>query len=347
MKNDRLKLNLKFLKKLKRISLYAKNLSFFKKDGYIQIPFLANSPEEMIEGFKKIPFSNVDEDNGHITYNNFCINADIRYIEVEQGLWFMITKVISKKNIGSVAIYDTEACNYFSLFYNVRITNAKIKTKKWSLYSPKSRIVAYLPEGTEVELFNFFFDENWIKININLKRNLFLRDFLDKKMECIVSDDYTKNDIHTTNMISYLMENRNSPLYQHFELKKLINELINNYLEHLVNSNRSLSHEEYSIIVIVEKLLVSSIYQSLPNFSVFTNATKCYGNKLRSIMKKHYGDGGLKKEHHKRRMILAAELIKPNKGKSIKEIAYDLGYENFNKFSTAYKNHFGYPPSET
>jgi hypothetical protein len=76
-----------------------KKYFFTYKDGFFELPYLANSPELMIESFSSMPFMKQD-------CNKACFSADTpflkgvgHYQKTEDGLWIILSDFEVKKNI--------------------------------------------------------------------------------------------------------------------------------------------------------------------------------------------------------------------------------------------------------
>jgi hypothetical protein len=74
-----------------------KKYFFSYKEGFYEIPFLANSPELIVESFGNMPFVKNYPDKRYFTTNNLFVNGDGHYQKIEEGLWIIISNISVKK----------------------------------------------------------------------------------------------------------------------------------------------------------------------------------------------------------------------------------------------------------
>lgn len=178
---------------LKSVVKYVSNCNFYCKDGYHHLPYMGDSPQAMLEGFRNLPFVTVDEKNRLVSTNNLWLRSKMQYIELEAGLWLLIHDACFKANICGKAIYEQTESDYYSLFYNINKSKIKtqsmrfkdigINSRNCTLHRPGSEISAYIPKGTHVIVVNFMFDRSWAERNINhqsLPAGNNLKNFLKK-----------------------------------------------------------------------------------------------------------------------------------------------------------------------
>ena len=84
--------------------------------------------------------------------------------------------------------------------------------------------------------------------------------------------------------------------------------------------------------------------QNVPSIDELAKRAGMGKTKFKSIFKQVFGSPPMQ-YHQKIKMDFAKKALQENL-KTSTEIAYDLGYADPSKFSRAFKNHFGSPPSE-
>jgi hypothetical protein len=227
------------IKKIKNIISYISKCRFFPGDGYYHLPFLADSPQKMIEGFKNLPFTKTDESRNLIIAENFWVDIKVWYIELESGLWLMVNDAKFKANIFTHAIYEQPFCNYYSLYYYtnkriiasnyIRSMNVDLVSKTWTLHSPKSKIERYIAKDTNALFFSFFFDRDWVRRNINylsLPDNNPLKIFFTDELGTFICNDFTTNVDDLTERIFEYLENRSTKSLQTKNLPQRIIKLL-------------------------------------------------------------------------------------------------------------------------
>lgn len=346
---------------LKSVIKYVSNCNFYCKDGYHHLPYIADSPQAMLEGFRYLPFVTIDEKNRLVSTNNVWIRNKIHYIELEAGLWLLIHDAHFKANICGKAIYEQPESDYYSLFYNInkskiktqnmRFKDVKINSRNCTLHRPGSDISAYIPKGTHAIVVNFLFDRSWAQRNINyqsLPSGNTLRTFFEEDLELLISTRFnTEVEYLIHDICETISQGTTNPLHV-FELKGKANELLMAIIGHFGNDSQGRpSSIDYKIISIIEAELSKTLRSHFPGLEVFAKACNCSISKVKYIAEEFYGKGGISAVHQKKRMELAKQMIELNSNKYMKEIAFELGYESAGKFSEAYKKHFGFSPTLT
>ena len=132
----------------------------------------------MVESLIGMPVTKYNPLEQAIYSNNPFTNGVMRYREIEEGLWVLVTEIVFKANVRTRALYDEEECEYYFLSFSlykteIPVQNSKINkiafpTQSWSFYRPGTDIDAYHYKGTSGLFFNFVFSKSWVKKNISL-----------------------------------------------------------------------------------------------------------------------------------------------------------------------------------
>ena len=65
---------------------------FYYKDGFFELPFMANSPETIVKSLTGMPFVKHYEQQQKFSSNTPFLKADIYYQEIEHGLWILFAE---------------------------------------------------------------------------------------------------------------------------------------------------------------------------------------------------------------------------------------------------------------
>ena len=124
---------------------------FLYRNGYFELPYLSNTPQIMVNSFQNMPFTKKVPDE-HIIYSDTIFTSgSMRYRELEDGLWIILSEMNFKKNVCTKALYDQEPCKYYflshfrytSLIKNISINEINLPNIGWSLYKPGTEIKAF------------------------------------------------------------------------------------------------------------------------------------------------------------------------------------------------------------
>jgi len=88
-----------FLQRLDKWFSSVKKLLFKYKDGFYELPLIANSPEAIVKSITKMPFVKHSEATGVFGTNNPFVKAEIKYHKINEELWVMDSIAVYKENI--------------------------------------------------------------------------------------------------------------------------------------------------------------------------------------------------------------------------------------------------------
>jgi AraC-like DNA-binding protein len=192
-----------------------------------------------------------------------------------------------------------------------------------TLSSSKFPFDILLPDGIEGSFIGFQFSYEQISANIN---NYPLKEFRD------LSKDFP--------MIEYFIgQLESNPTMAFLGKNKLIHSLFFNLLEILADPN-SYSLEDLKLEE-VKKVSAEKGKVSIADLSKIAGMSQ---SQLKRKFKTHEGVS-LRDYAHDSKMKHSLELLKSNR--SVKEIANKLGYTSQNSFSRAFKQYYGYSPTES
>jgi hypothetical protein len=69
---------------------------FSDKDGFVELPYLSNSPEAMIKSMARLPSVQHSEENQTLRPNNSFLKGTVHYEELEEGLWMIGNSRVSE-----------------------------------------------------------------------------------------------------------------------------------------------------------------------------------------------------------------------------------------------------------
>lgn len=346
-------------KKLKSLFWYIKKCNFFS-DNYYHIPYIGDSPQRMIQGFINLPFVKFFPKENLIVANNPWMNITVKFIELEQGLWLTVNDTRFKADICTYAIYEEQDPEYYSLYYYALKKSIETKSNfiesmgvelicnNWTLHSPKSEVKGYINKGTEATFYNFFFNRKWVckYVKPSTLNSDVLKNFFESNCESFMCNDFKLNVDNIIGSITKYIENKEKDAFSLLKLKNKATELILCFFNHIENSNKKSSKNMDNMLLNkMEGELDKALKKHFPGYKKIAAVCNCSVPTLKVKAKQYYGKS-LAKIHQERRMEIAKQLIEKNDGRYISEIAIELGYDNPAKFTTAFKKHFTYTPSQ-
>ncbi len=316
----------------------------------------------MVESLKGMPVTKFNSLEQAIYSNNPFTKGVLRYREIEEGLWILITEITFKANVRTRALYDKEECEYYFLSFshyktevplqNTTINKIAFPTQSWSLYRPGTEIDAYHYKGTSGLFFNFVFSKSWIDKNISIKslseENHF-RKLLESEIGLICWEYIFPEAEALALQIWASIEKEDDGHFNIITLKiqtlSLITEFFKNAFDKkLQNHSLSISNTERRSIAQTEKIIRDNLTSTFPGIENIAKKVHLSPTKLKAIFKAVYGTS-LLQFYNEKKMVLAMELLK-NSDIPIKSIALSLGYESPGKFSATFKKKFKVLPSQ-
>jgi AraC-like DNA-binding protein len=333
----------KFFFKLKKYIVTQKN-------GFYILPFVANSPQVMIESLSGIPYNKPDPDNNIITTNNPFTKGTFEYQEIEEGLWLMYIDLDVKKNISHNLLYDPSLpSDYYNLAFRLDTTDAKIQIigghnfqNNSGIFSkPKAQSLNFFHKDSKSIHLVAYFSSQWLEKNI--KENAFgfynsIQYFIDSDRESMnIPHFFCNTNTLTEDMAAIFSHSIGNANNNKLSLKIKTLELLQYSLFKISKEtqNSTISHTE---------VLLGYIYQPFPGIPHLSKEIGISPSKLKTDFKKEVGKS-LFQFFQEKQMALAKQMLS-NDSLLIKNISYTFGYENVSKFSAAFKKHHGHLPSE-
>lgn len=346
-----------------RLKLWNKNLNKHKvkyKDGFFHLSNNSNSPESMVESFDSLPFVKHDKNKKLFYANTFFLKVTNNYLEIENGLWIMLSDIYFKRNVVMNNIFEEgEQPNYhfINLHYNQKslvsksmlINGMLLTNKTWTVFKAGKVTKDYHFKGSNEKNITIYFTTEWIK-------NLFTKNysdskynfekFFDSKSEYILLPDSNQNSDNFYEMFSKKLTEKNK--VKSADLVEIVEEFFD-YFIHLFESeiiteeHFNLTDKDRKSIQKIEKYLLDNLFKPFPGIDFLADLAGVSPTKLKNDFKIIHNQG-LFQYYRTYQMHLAKKLLS-EKEQPIKDVAQLLGYENASKFSAAFKNQFGLNPS--
>jgi hypothetical protein len=142
------------------------------QDGFFEFPYLANSPQMMIQSAVKTPTSKHVVAEQAVYRNNPFTKGVMRYREIEEGFWITASNIEFKQNALIKTIYDEDfVSDYYTLTFTVFESQIKLQNtfadkvpfqnKYWAFKKPGTVVGAYFYKGSMCKFYIFSFSEDW------------------------------------------------------------------------------------------------------------------------------------------------------------------------------------------
>ena len=339
------------------------NLKFYQS-GFFEFPFLANTPELMIEATIKTPGSKHHVKDQLVVRNNPFIKGTFRYRKIDEGCWLTITNIEFKQNALIKTVYDELIpSEHYTLTFTLYESQVKLQNrfiddipfqnKFWGFKKPGTEVGAHFYKGSKCEFYIYHFHPEWIKKNIpfdKLEENLPFKKFLDSDKGFISYQDIVPNAEELSHEIEQTFINFNKDIFSDTLLKSQTLSLVSTFFK---NAFADLRKEDYKVKDTVDYKKMSQCERlisrdlALPFLGIEAIAQKLNlsPSKLKMDFKLVYGTSILQYNIDKK-MQFAMQLILTT-DMQIKHISKEVGYESHSKFSAVFKKKFGELPSES
>ena len=337
-----------------------KKYLFTYRDGFFDLPYLSNSPEVMVEAFKQMPFTKHIASENVIYSNTVFSNCALYYLEVEEGLWVIVTEIAFKKNISTNALYDQEPCDYYflshfiysSIVEGVQVNDITIPTLGWSLYKPGTEVKSYFNKGDKGVFANFAFSKAWFERNVGvsmLDNRHIISQYLESDSGYITWNNIVPNSELLLAEILELMKSATQTTFGTLAVRARTLEIISKFFTGIssinpVNLAANINEADRRLVAKTEKILIDNLTGSFPGIEKLANLLHTSPTKLQTAFKSIH-ENSIFQFYQKRQMMLALEMLKAE-GTALKNIALTFGYQNYSKFSAAFKKHHGILPSK-
>ncbi len=342
-------------------SKYKKFLLIYR-DGFWDIPYLANSPETIVKSTAKMPFTKHFSKKQLIRSTTPLINGELFYEKIEEGLWVIVSNLKYKANINYKKVNDDSiqtdwyllGLTIFGMKQNLSLVNGVSYTNcSWLLFKPNTWIDNYHFKGAEEIGFSFYFNESWIKKHLYSKeafKTSSIRHFFESDTKYLIwygevetykalYEKIYENFYNSTVRTNEAREELQS--YVHQMLTKYVSE----FKQEKVNSNYfNLVDKDIRIIHKVEKILLQRLTKPFPSIETLSKEAGVSETNLKAKFKLAFGKT-IFQYFQEKQMLLAKDILVQEKN-PISELAKLIGYKSVGKFSAAFKKQIGTLPSE-
>jgi AraC-like DNA-binding protein len=334
------------------------SMSFVYKNGFYELPYVANDPHGMIEEYKKMPFITYNPKNKSLSAKMPVLNIDLFYRKIKD-LFIIHSQVKFKANV-SFKHYQNEAvsCNYYCLSLrndsyakniNSMANDVGYTDNSWLIFKPGAKVNHHHFNGTKGSYFSIYFTREWLKnyikqISPNQKKTLNL--FLKAKTDHLICPNLPQNLVYDADKLRRVIIYSNPP---HKKLENELQNFIFFFLSKMQSENINKNHYrvtnlERIKILRAEKVLQKYIYKKFPGIQFIATEVGLSETILKQCFKKVYGTT-LFQYFQNMQLTKAKELISTGKFK-IAEVSNKMGYQNASKFAAAFKQNMGVSPSQ-
>jgi AraC-like DNA-binding protein len=352
---------------LKRVIKWIKKFEkyfFYYKDGYFVLPYLTNTPQLMVESLKNMPFVSHDADHKVMYSKTPFTEGQLRYQEIEEGLWLIVSELEFKVNVHTKAVYDDYASDYYFLAFSIydnpvtpkvdmRINNMELKNNSWAMYKPGIPIDAFHAKGTKGLFFNFSFNKKWIETNFLDKETsskLLFQKILNAEPGYLTWDGLmTDAQPHALDIWKSLSGDRHQA-FSKLKVKIQTLEILTIFFSKVYEEDKkpevskgvAVSNDEPALKI--EQYLVQNLTDHFPGIDFLADKVNVSPSKLKVNFKKVFGQS-VYQYFRTKQMELALVMLKEEQVQ-IKNVSSYFGYENASKFSLAFKKVHKILPSE-
>lgn len=351
-------------RRIARFLARLKTYLFTYKDGFFEFPYLASSPQDMIDGFDLTPGVKHRRDIGYMSTSNLFMDASIIYHQLEEGLWVMLSDANYKSNVNFRRIVDKNYPSDFNVLSLV-ITEKKIKAPdtmingipysnlSWLLFKPEASDENSFYKGVSQTSVMIFFNESYLRNTLNEDfkfSNSALKGFFDSKEDIILWPENSQmvRDLADP-IIEILHAKKNGYPLINSTLQGPIDELFHQFIDTydstaVGNKYVALSNERKKKVLKAEKLLMEQIGQPFEGLESLAQKVGSSLSALKTDFKIVFGEPIY--QYFRNHQLLYAKQLIIEGNLQINEIAHTIGYQNASKFSAAFKEQIGQLPSE-
>lgn len=338
------------------------NLKLYK-NGFFEFPFLANTPELMIESTINTPGSKHHKKEQSVYRNNPFTKGNFYYRKIEEGLWLTITDVKFKQNTIIKSVYDKNIpSNHYTITFTLFESEVKLQNtfidkvpfhnKFWGFKKPGTDVGACFYKGSKSKFFIYYISPDWIKNNVPLDKldsTIPFKKFLDSNKGFISYQDIVPNAETISNEILHTVKTFNDDIFNATLLRSQAFGLISSFFKSVFRDIRKENYQEkgkadYKKISECEHLISNNLSAPFPGIETIARKLNISPSKLKTDFKSVYGTSVLQYRIQKK-MELSLQLIL-NTNLQLKYIAQEVGYESQSKFSATFKSRYGKLPSE-
>ncbi len=333
---------------------------FYYKDGYFVLPYLNNSPRLMIESMASMPFAKHNESDQIITSSNPFSTGELRYKEIETGLWLMVSSIEFKANVNTKSVFDSHGSDYyflaFSVFQNqhsnkpdIKINNEEVPSNSWAIYGPGISIEAFHLKGTRGLFFNFAFNSKWISDNLSEKSNGVVKRLVTSEAGFLVWKGLLPETEKLALEIWYSITGKGDQILDKIQLKVQTLNILTLFFGKILQENNEGQENESppsppDHLMISKKYLENHLNEKFPGIEYLAEISNLSPSKLKSDFKRYLGLPIYKffnelQMHDAKARLLQSDI-------QIKNLAGIYGYESPSKFTKSFFKKFGKLPSD-
>lgn len=342
---------------------WAKHLEkflFLLKDDFFELPYLANSPQLMLDSLIKTPIIKHNALKQIISSDNAFWKGKMRYRKIEDGFWILETNIELKENILAKATYTKDHLKdyyilSFSVFeYKFPFKNADpitLLSTCWTFHKPETEVATYFYKGTQGKFFNIAMNKEWVDQNIKSGKFCgkgILESFFNTQKGFYTWLDIAPKAHLISKKISKILEAEDEIHLNTTELRKSSMKLIKEFFTHSFQDSRiadniSLSNLDYYHVAKAEKMILHNLQSAFLGIDKIADEVNTSPTKLKANFKIVFGFSML--QYHKEKNMLLAKQLLQNSEVEIQIISAITGYESASKFTAAFKKRFGELPS--
>jgi AraC-like DNA-binding protein len=343
----------------------AKKYLFTYRDGFYELPFIANSPELIVASFSYMPFIKHDPKRGAFHTSNMFIEGTGHYQKLEEGLWVILSDFEVKKDLSFKMHYEPDvAATYhsLSLYINKDIRRVKFpkvfydvqsQDRSWFMVKAGAKSLNSHFKGQKSLFINIYFTSEWMNQNIavhGVMENSILTDFFNSSNECLFLSNFLEGKTNVyLSVVDLILEKSDNGVKDLLMLKSRTLELLSAFANTLSKYPKrqlltAVPERDMRGMAKVEHLISDAIFKQFPSLRLLASESGFSETKLLVDFKKIYGCTPYR-YYVAKQMAYAKEMMQTRQV-TVKEIALKLGFQHAGKFSAAYKKIHGHSPSQ-
>ena len=344
-----------------------KSSVLFYRNGFYEIPFMANSPEVLVGSSSAFSFVKNHKKEAFLTTNNPFVKIELNYFKLEEGLWLLYSETDYKQNIKFIPHFnadDSDTNNYYILSLNLCSNHKTLQINEqtqehktanyyWCFFKPKGNVTTYNYKNSEGRYITVCFNKQWMikYFGENFEHaNSGLQEFINSENAFVIWPELNTDYKQLFPIIkNHFLNYRSEKTMNLLSLKTHSYQLIQDFIKMYENQNIGLNDlpledEQRNLMQRVENYLQDNLTKKFEGIESIANQFNVSESKLKSDFKRIYGKP-IYQYFSEQQMLFAREILCSNKIQ-IKELAYTFGYDAPGKFSEAFKKHNGMLPSE-
>jgi AraC-like DNA-binding protein len=337
---------------------------FSDKDGFVELPYLANSPESMIKSMIRLPSVQHSEKDQTLIPSNPYLKGTVHYEELEEGLWIIHGDFEYLVNINAKRIRDEQLpMDYYFLSLNIINSEEKEKPalvngmpynlRTWLFFKPGASEVSCHFKGSRELSFSIFFSERWLREvlynNLPFLSSSFKQFFDSEATFLIWPDTVESTDQIYTSLQTVILEKGEKGVLDKVKLRNQSYDLLFQFIHKYNTEEFGQNYYQVSVgnrtkIRNAERLLFESIKGPFMGIDDLAGQIGISPTLLKTNFKLVFGLSVF--QYFRKKQMEYAHLILQSNTMTIREVAQILGYENSIKFSAAFLKTLGILPSQ-